>query len=206
MCGSEWGQLPNASSGMRYILIRASRYKMYRPLRNALGSCPHSGPTSTYSMHSSQTCSGADINLVARHCRALKYGGRSQSSGLTQFLIRLSERSRNRTPLPSYCRAHPGVTFQNIPQDARNPRRTKCAAGVSCMSEDVLKSNTRAGPDENNRLQVDMRFLDRERLGEVAGAAVARCNFLKLRKLLGADALRDRAARVETAAGRRIQR
>ena len=74
------------------------------------------------------------------------------------------------------------------------------------MSEDVLKSNFRAGPDENNRLQVDVRFLDRERLGEVAGTAVARSNFLKLRKLLGADALRDRAARVETAAGRRIQR
>ena len=61
---------------------------------------------------------------------------------------------------------------------------TKCAAGASCMSEDVLKSNTRAGPDENNRLQVDVRFLDRERLGEVAGAAVTRGNFLKLRKLL----------------------
>ena len=74
------------------------------------------------------------------------------------------------------------------------------------MSEDVLKSNTRAGPDENNRLQVDVRFLDRERLGEVAGTAVARGNFLKLRKLLGTDALRDRAARVETATGRRIQR
>ena len=74
------------------------------------------------------------------------------------------------------------------------------------MSEDVLKSNTRAGPDDNNQLQVDVRFLDRERLGEVAGAAVARGNFLKLGKLLRADALRDRAARVETAAGRRIQR
>ena len=109
-------------------------------------------------------------------------------------------------PLPSYRRARPGVAFQNIPQDARNPRRTKCAAGVSCMSEDVLKSNFRAGPDENNRLQVDVRFLDRERLREVAGTAVARGNFLKLRQLLGADTLRDRAARVETAAGRRIQR
>ena len=74
------------------------------------------------------------------------------------------------------------------------------------MSEDVLKSNNRAGPDENKQLQVDVRFLDRERLGEVAGAAVARGNFLKLRKLLGTDALRDRAARVETATGRRIQR
>ena len=74
------------------------------------------------------------------------------------------------------------------------------------MSEDVLKNNFRAGPDNNNRLQVDVRFLDRERLREVARTAVARGNFLKLRKLLGADTLSDRAARVETAAGRRIQR
>ena len=74
------------------------------------------------------------------------------------------------------------------------------------MSEDVLKSNNRAGPDENKQLQVDVRFLDRERLREVTGAAVTRCNFLKLGQLLGADTLSDRAARVETATGRRIQR
>ena len=74
------------------------------------------------------------------------------------------------------------------------------------MVEDVLKTKSSTGPNDNNRLQVDMRFLDRERLGEVAGAAVARCDFPKLGKLLGADALRDRAARVETAASRRIQR
>ena len=74
------------------------------------------------------------------------------------------------------------------------------------MVEDVLKTKSSTGPDDNNRLQVDVRFLDRERLGEVAGTAMARGDFLKLRKLLGADALRDRAARVETAAGRRIQR
>ena len=74
------------------------------------------------------------------------------------------------------------------------------------MSEDVLKSNNRAGPDENKQLQVDVRFLDRERLREVTGAAVTRCNFLKLGELLGADTLRDRATRMETAAGRRIQR
>lgn len=74
------------------------------------------------------------------------------------------------------------------------------------MVEDVLKTKSRAGPDENNRLQVDVRFLDRERLGEVAGTAVARSDFLKLRQLLGADALSDRAAGVETATGRRIQR
>lgn len=74
------------------------------------------------------------------------------------------------------------------------------------MVEDVLKTKSSAGPDENNRLQVDVRFLDRERLREVAGTAVARSDFLKLRQLLGADALSDRAARVETATGRRIQR
>ena len=74
------------------------------------------------------------------------------------------------------------------------------------MVEDVLKIKSSTGPDESNRLQVDVRFLNRERLGEVAGTAVARGNFLKLRQLLGANALSDRAARVETAAGRRIQR
>lgn len=41
----------------------------------------------------------ADANLVALLCRALIWGGRSQGSGLTQFPIRLSERSGNRTPL-----------------------------------------------------------------------------------------------------------
>ena len=37
------------------------------------------------------------------------------------------------------------------------------------MVEDVLKIKSSTGPDENNRLQVDVRFLNRERLGEVAG-------------------------------------
>lgn len=134
-----------------------------------------------------------------------KEAGAKAPASLTFLLDKVSDRGIA-LPLPSCRRARPEVTFQNTPQDARNPRRTKCTAGVSCMSEDVLKSNFRAGPDENNRLQVDVRFLDRERLREVARAAVARGNFLKLRKLLGADALRDRAARVETAAGRRIQR
>lgn len=134
-----------------------------------------------------------------------KEAGAKAPASLTFLLDKVSDRGIA-LPLPSCRRARPEVTFQNTPQDARNPRRTKCAAGVSCMSEDVLKSNTRAGPDENNRLQVDVRFLDRERLREVAGAAVARCNFLKLRKFLRADTLRDRAAGVETATGRRIQR
>lgn len=74
------------------------------------------------------------------------------------------------------------------------------------MVEDVLKTKSSAGPDDNNRLQVDVRFLDRERLREVARAAVARCDFLKLGKLLRADTLSDWAASVETATGRRIQR
>lgn len=74
------------------------------------------------------------------------------------------------------------------------------------MVEDVLKTKSSAGPDDNNQLQVDVRFLNRERLREVARTAVARCDFLKLGKLLRADTLSDRAASVETAAGRRIQR
>lgn len=191
---------------MRYILIRASRYKMYRPLRNALGSYPHSDPTSTCSGHSSHHILGADATFVARLCRALIWGGRSKRSGLTNFPIRLSERLRNRTP-PCRVAAGPALVllFRTLRRTEEAPQRV-ARSGASDMSEDVLKSNTRAGLDENNRLQVDVRFLDRERLGEVAGAAVARGNFLKLRQLLGADALRDRAASVETAAGRRIQR
>lgn len=97
------------------------------------------------------------------------------------------------------------LLFRTFRRTEEAPQRV-ARSGASDMSEDVLKSNTRVGPDEYNRLQVDVRFLNRERLGEVAGAAVTRCNFLKLGKLLGADTLRDRAARVETAAGRRIQR
>lgn len=143
MSGPAWGQLPNASSGMRYILIRASRYKMYRPLRNALGSCPHADPTATYSKYDSQTYSGADINLVARLCRALIWGGRSQSSGLTNFPIRLSERSRNLTPL---CRVNAGpalvLLFRTFRRTEEAPQRV-ARSGASDMSEDVLKSNTR---------------------------------------------------------------
>ena len=110
----------------------------------------------------------------------------------------------------SPCRVNVGpalvLLFRTLRRTQETPAARSAQRGVSCMSEDVLKSNTRAGPDENNRLQVDVRFLDRERLREVAGAAVTRCNFLKLGQLLGADTLSDRAARVETAAGRRIQR
>ncbi len=92
-------------------------------------------------------------------------------------------------------------TDQETPLSAAQKEQDK---GVS-MVEDVLKTKSSTGPNDH-QLQVDVRFLDRERLGEVARAAVTRCDFLKLGKLLGADALRDRAASVETAAGRRIQR
>lgn len=134
-----------------------------------------------------------------------KEAGAKAPASLAFLLDKVSDRGIA-LPLPSCRRARPEVTFQNTPQDARNPRRTKCAAGVSCMSEDVLKSSFRAGPEKNSRLQVDVRFLDRERLREVARTAVTRRDFLKLGKLLRANTLRDRAAGVETATGRRIQR
>ena len=75
------------------------------------------------------------------------------------------------------------LLFRTSHRTEEAPQRV-ARSGASDMSEDVLKSNTRAGPNDNNRLQVDVRFLDRERLREVAGAAVTRGNFLKLRKLL----------------------
>lgn len=74
------------------------------------------------------------------------------------------------------------LLFRTFRRTEEAPQRV-ARSGASDMSEDVLKSNTRRART-NNRLQVDVRFLDRERLGEVAGAAVARGNFLKLRKLL----------------------
>ena len=52
-----------------------------------------------------------------------------------------------RTQLGSRSCPH-GVTSRRIPQDARSPRRTKCAARASCMSEDVPKSKLMAGPDD----------------------------------------------------------
>lgn len=39
-------------------------------------------------------------------------------------------------------------TFRHTPQDARSPRRTKCTARASCMSEDVPKSKLMADPDD----------------------------------------------------------
>ena len=42
-------------------------------------------------------------------------------------------------------------TFRRIPQDARSPRRTKCAARASCMSEDAPESKHTAAPDNDSR-------------------------------------------------------
>ena len=149
MPGPESVLPPGASSGMGDILLRTSCCKISLPLRNAPGGNTDSGPTNTYSRHSSQTCSGADANLVARQSRALIWGGRSQSSGLTNFPIRLSERSRNLTPL---CRVNAGpalvLLFRTSSDMSEAPlRATRC--GASSVLRDVLKSNTRAGPNEN---------------------------------------------------------
>ena len=109
---------PGASSGMSDILPRTSCCKISLPLRSAPGGNTDSGPANTSFRHSSQICSGADANLVARLCRALIWGGRSQSSGLAQFLIRLSERSRNRAPL---CNGNVGPVLDLVFRTFRRP-------------------------------------------------------------------------------------
>ena len=83
---------------------------------------------------------GADANLVARLCRALIWGGRSQRSGLTIFPIRLSERSRNRTPP---CSGNTGPVLDLVFRTFRTDQETPLSAapkeqdkGVS-MVEDV---------------------------------------------------------------------
>lgn len=44
-------------------------------------------------------------------------------------------------PKTGHRRARHQFTFRHTPQDARSPRRTKCAARTSCMSEDALGGN-----------------------------------------------------------------
>lgn len=130
MSGPESVLPPGASSGMSDILLRTSCCKISLPLRNAPGGSTDSGPTNTYSRHSSQTCSGADANLVARQSRALIWRGRSQSSGLTNFPIRLSERSRNLTPL---CRVNAGpalvLLFRTFRTDGGSPTARSAQRG-----------------------------------------------------------------------------
>lgn len=59
---------------------------------------------------------------------------------------------------------------------------------------------------QKGRLQVDVRFLDGERLTKVACTEVTRLQLLEVRLLARADLLGNRAARMETATRRRIQR
>lgn len=56
--------------------------------------------------------------------------------------------SASNPPKTGHRRARHQLTFRHTPQDARSPRRTKCAARASCMSEDVPKSKLMAGPDD----------------------------------------------------------
>lgn len=51
-------------------------------------------------------------------------------------------------PKTGHRRARHQFTFRHTPQDARSPRRAKCTARASCMSEDVPKSKLMAGPDD----------------------------------------------------------
>lgn len=51
-------------------------------------------------------------------------------------------------PKTGHRRVRHQFTFRHTPQDARSPRRTKCAARASCMSEDVPKSKLMADPDD----------------------------------------------------------
>ena len=51
-------------------------------------------------------------------------------------------------PKTGHRRARHQFSFRHTPQDARSPRRTKCAARASCMSEDVPKRKLMAGPDD----------------------------------------------------------
>lgn len=71
------------------------------------------------------------------------YGEAGAKVGLTNFPIRLSERSRNLTPV---CRVNAGpalvLLFRTFRRTEEAPQRV-ARSGASDMSEDVLKSNTR---------------------------------------------------------------
>ena len=51
-------------------------------------------------------------------------------------------------PKTGHRRARHQLTFRHTPQDARSPRRTKCAARASCVLRSVPKSKLMAGPDD----------------------------------------------------------
>lgn len=54
-------------------------------------------------------------------------------------------------PKVGHRRARHRFTFRHTPQDARSPRRTKCAARASCMSEDAPERKHTAAPDNDYR-------------------------------------------------------
>ena len=54
-------------------------------------------------------------------------------------------------PKTGHRRGRRMFTFRRTPQDARSPRRTKCAARASCMSEDAPESKHTAAPDSDYR-------------------------------------------------------
>lgn len=54
-------------------------------------------------------------------------------------------------PKTGHRRGRHMFTFRRTPQDARSPRRTKCAARASCMSEDAPESKHTAAPDSDYR-------------------------------------------------------
>ena len=54
-------------------------------------------------------------------------------------------------PKTGHRRGRRMFAFRRTPQDARSPRRTKCAARASCMSEDAPESRHTAVPGESHR-------------------------------------------------------
>lgn len=54
-------------------------------------------------------------------------------------------------PKTGHRRGRRLFSFRRIPQDARSPRRTKCAARASCMSEDAPERKQTAAPDNDYR-------------------------------------------------------
>ena len=54
-------------------------------------------------------------------------------------------------PKTGHRRGRRLFSFRRIPQDVRSPRRTKCAARASCMSEDAPERKQTPAPDNDYR-------------------------------------------------------
>lgn len=59
--------------------------------------------------------------------------------------------SARNPPKTGHRRGRRMFAFRRTPQDAKSPRRTKCAARASCMSEDAPESKHTAAPDSDYR-------------------------------------------------------